>query len=94
VTSQTLRHLGIAAHHRRELETARQRLEESTRLRRETGNRPGAAASMVGLVYIAAAQGRERDIRVVDTALTDGLSTGTSSPWIIGELNLYRGSGG
>ncbi|HSZ42742.1 MAG TPA: discoidin domain-containing protein [Trebonia sp.] len=35
-----------------------------------------------------------RYIRVVDTALTDGLSTSTSSPWAIDELNLYRGSGG
>jgi tetratricopeptide (TPR) repeat protein len=61
VMSEALRHLGIAAHHRGELETARERLEESTRLRRETGNWPGAVANMVGLVYIAAAQGRETD---------------------------------
>ena len=37
VMSQALRHLGIAAHAARRLEAARQRLEESTRLRREAG---------------------------------------------------------
>jgi hypothetical protein len=34
---------------------AAQQLEESTRLRREIGLLPGAAANMVGLAYIAAA---------------------------------------
>lgn len=59
--SEALRHLGIAAHAAGDLEVARQRLEESTRLRRETGLLPGAAANMVGLAYIAAAQGRIGD---------------------------------
>jgi hypothetical protein len=40
---------------------ARQHLEESTRLRRETGQPAGAAANMVGLAYIAAAQHRSDD---------------------------------
>ena len=35
--SEALRHLGIAAHASGDLEAARQRLEESTRLRREIG---------------------------------------------------------
>jgi tetratricopeptide repeat protein len=56
-----LRHLGIAAHRDGQLEAARQRLEESTRLRRETGHLAAAAANMVGLAYIAAAQGRSDD---------------------------------
>jgi tetratricopeptide (TPR) repeat protein len=59
--SEALRHLGIAAHRTGDLETARQRLEESTVLRRATGNLPGAAANMVGLAYIAAGQGRTDD---------------------------------
>jgi tetratricopeptide (TPR) repeat protein len=59
--SEALRHLGIAAHRSGDLETARQRLEESTRLRRETGHWPGAAANMIGLAYIAAGQGRGDD---------------------------------
>ena len=61
VMSEALRHLGIAAHGTGQLELARQRLEESTRLRREIGLLPGAAANMVGLAYIAAAQQRSDD---------------------------------
>jgi tetratricopeptide (TPR) repeat protein len=56
-----LRHLGIAAHGTGHPEVARKRLEESTRLRRELGLLPGAAANMVGLAYIAAAQERRDD---------------------------------
>jgi tetratricopeptide (TPR) repeat protein len=59
--SGALRHLGIAAHGAGRLEAARQHLEESTRLRREIGLLPGAAANMVGLAYIAAAQERGGD---------------------------------
>lgn len=61
VMSEALRHLGIAAHGAGRLELARQRLEESTRLRREIGRLPGAAANLVGLAYIAAAQDRGDD---------------------------------
>jgi len=61
VQAEALRHLGIAAHGTGQLELARQRLEESTRLRREIGLLPGAAANMVGLAYIAAAQQRRDD---------------------------------
>lgn len=61
VMAEALRHLGIAAHMAGDMAAARQRLEESTRLRRETGNRPGVASNLVGLAYIAAAQGRVED---------------------------------
>jgi hypothetical protein len=61
--SEALRHLGIAAHFSGQFETARQRLEESSRLRREVGNRPGVASNMVGLAYIAMAEGRPADAR-------------------------------
>ena len=61
VMSEVLRHLGIGAHTAGDLETARQRLEESTRLRREIGLPSGVASNMVGLAYIAAAQGRADD---------------------------------
>jgi tetratricopeptide (TPR) repeat protein len=61
VMAEALRHLGIAAHAAGQLELARQRLEESTRLRREAGLLAGAAANMVGLAYIAAAQDRGQD---------------------------------
>jgi len=59
--SEALRHLGIAAHAAGRLDEARQRLEESSRLRREVGALPGVAANMVGLAYIAAAQDRRAD---------------------------------
>lgn len=59
--SEALRHLGIASYRSGDLETARRQLEESTRLRRETGHLPAAAANMIGLAYIATAQGRSDD---------------------------------
>jgi hypothetical protein len=42
-------------------DTARERLEESVRLRREIGLMPGVAANLVGLAYVAAGQGRRDD---------------------------------
>jgi tetratricopeptide (TPR) repeat protein len=59
--SEALRHLGIAEHRAGRLDEARQRLEESTRLRREIGYLPGVASNLVGLIYIAAGQGRPDD---------------------------------
>jgi hypothetical protein len=60
--AEALRHLGIEAHATGRLEVARQRLEESTRLRREIGLLPGAAANLIGLAYIAAGHGRLDDV--------------------------------
>ena len=54
--SEARRHLGIAEH-RASWCTARQRLEESVRLRRENGLMPGVAANLVGLADIAAGDG-------------------------------------
>ncbi|MFG1883595.1 tetratricopeptide repeat protein [Micromonospora sp. NPDC049102] len=59
--AEALRHLGIAAHMAGRLDEARERLEESSRLRREVGALPGVAANMVGLAYVAAAQDRHAD---------------------------------
>lgn len=59
--SEALRHLGIAAHMAGRLDEARERLEESSRLRYEIGALSGVAANMVGLAYIAAAQDRRAD---------------------------------
>lgn len=56
--SYVLRHLGIAEHAAGRFDAARERLEESTRLRREIGFLPGVAANLVGLAYVTAAQGR------------------------------------
>lgn len=67
--SYALRHLGIAEHAAGRLEAARERLEESTRLRREIGFTEGVAANLVGLTYIAAAQGRVDDaLALIDEA--------------------------
>lgn len=60
--SEALRHLGIEAHFTGRPALARQYLEESTRLRREIGLLPGVAANLIGLAYIAAAQGRGADV--------------------------------
>jgi tetratricopeptide (TPR) repeat protein len=59
--SEDLRHLGIADHRAGRLDTARQHLEQSSRLWREIGRLPGVALNLVGLTYIAAAQGRRDD---------------------------------
>ncbi|MEU8819240.1 tetratricopeptide repeat protein [Actinoplanes sp. NPDC048796] len=67
--SEALRHLGIAAHAAGRLDEARQYLEESSRLRRETGSLAGVASNMVGLAYIAAAQDRRPDaLAILDEA--------------------------
>jgi tetratricopeptide (TPR) repeat protein len=59
--SDALRHLGVAEHAAGRLDAARDRLEESTRLRRAAGLLPGVAANLVGLAYVAAGQGRRAD---------------------------------
>ncbi len=63
--SYVLRHQGIAEHMAGRFDVARERLEESSRLRRELGFAPGVAANMVGLAYVAAAQGRRDDAYAV-----------------------------
>ncbi|MBB4697923.1 tetratricopeptide repeat protein [Paractinoplanes abujensis] len=69
IQSEALRHLGIAAHAAGRLDSARDQLEESSRLRRESGNLPGVASNMIGLAYIAAAQDRPADaIAILDEA--------------------------
>ena len=77
VRAEALRHLGIAAHAAGDLDAARAHLEESTRLRREAGLLPGAAANQVGLAYIALAQGRPGDARaLLDEAASIAGSSG------------------
>ena len=63
--SYALRHLGIAEHMAGRLDAARERLEESVRLRREIGHLPGVAANLVGLAYIAVAHDRPADARAI-----------------------------
>jgi tetratricopeptide (TPR) repeat protein len=59
--SDALRHLGIAEHVAGRADQARERLEESARIRREIGLMPGVAANLVGLAYIAGGQGRRAE---------------------------------
>jgi tetratricopeptide (TPR) repeat protein len=67
--SEALRHLGIAAHAGGEFDLARERLEQSTQLRREINLLPGVAANLIGLAYIAAAQERRDDaVAILDEA--------------------------
>jgi tetratricopeptide (TPR) repeat protein len=72
--SEALRHLGIAAHAAGQLDLARERLEQSTRLRRELGQTAGVAANLIGLAYIAAGQGR-RDEALAILAEASDLAT-------------------
>ncbi|BCJ38687.1 hypothetical protein Athai_61900 [Actinocatenispora thailandica] len=65
--SYPLRHLGIAAQRRGDLTAARDLLERSTVLRRELHFDAGVAANLVGLAYLAHAEGRRADA----TALLD-----------------------
>lgn len=87
--SEALRHLGIAAHAAGRLDEAREQLEESSRLRRETGALAGVASNMVGLAYIAAAQDRRVDaIAILDEAQTIARAHGAHA--IIRDLEQAR----
>lgn len=67
--SYALRHLGIAEHAAGRLDAARERLDESIRLRREIGFMAGVAANLVGLAYIAAEEGhRDEALALIDEA--------------------------
>lgn len=59
--SYALRHLAFADHAAGRLDAARERLEESSRLRRAVEFWPGVAANLVGLIHIALDQGRQDD---------------------------------
>lgn len=63
--SYALRHLGIAAHRDGRLAETRDRLEESTTLRRALEFWPGVAANLVGLAYVAVAEHRPDDARAL-----------------------------
>jgi hypothetical protein len=74
--SYVLRHLGIAEHAAGRLDAARRLLEESTRLRREFGLLPGVAANLVGLIYIAVAQGRRDEAAAMVTEAAEIAAAG------------------
>lgn len=76
--SYALRHIGFADHMAGRLDHARARFEESTRLRRDLGFRPGVAANLVGLAYVAAQQDR-RDEAAAHLTEAAALAAATSS---------------
>ncbi|MGP3954361.1 tetratricopeptide repeat protein [Nonomuraea sp. 3N208] len=77
--SYVLRHLGIAEHVAGRLEAAREKLEESVRLRREVGFLPGVAANLVGLAYVAMDGGlRDEAVRLLDEAYTVAEASGAT----------------
>ncbi|WP_433795809.1 GNAT family N-acetyltransferase [Actinoplanes sp. CA-252034] len=82
--SFALRHLGVAEHRAGNLTAARELLEESTALRREHGFPAGVAANLVGLIYIAAAEGRDTTDMVTEART---LATETGATTILAEVN-------
>jgi len=67
--SYAIRHLGFADKDAGQLDQARERLTESVTLRREIGFRPGEAAGLVALAYLAAETGdRAAAFRHLDEA--------------------------
>lgn len=87
--SYALRHLGIAEHAAGRLDTARERLEESVRLRRESGFMPGVAANLVGLAYIAAADGRSNEAQgLIDEA--GAIATASGAEGIMRQVEEAR----
>jgi hypothetical protein len=87
--SEALRHQGIAEHAAGRLDTARERLEESVRLRREIGLMPGVAANLVGLAYIAAGQER-RDDALALLAEAGAIAAGSGSHGIMRHVEEAR----
>lgn len=66
--SYALRHLGVVAHMGGNLADGRRLLEESTGLRRALGFTSGVAANLIGLAYVAKAEGRDADALIAEAA--------------------------
>jgi hypothetical protein len=87
--SEALRHLGIAAHAAGRLDEARERLEESSRLRQEIGALPGVASNMIGLAYIAAAQDHHAEaLAILDEA--HAIANAHGAHTIVGHIEQAR----
>jgi tetratricopeptide (TPR) repeat protein len=93
--SYVLRHLGFAEHAAGQPAAARARLEESTRLRRRLGFRPGIAANLIVLAQFAAEDGRrEEAVSLLDEAAELARATGSEgvAAWVraaVRELNAH-----
>ncbi|MER5790021.1 tetratricopeptide repeat protein [Streptomyces sp. NPDC001980] len=83
--SYAIRHLGFADKDAGRLDLARERLTESVSLRREIGFRPGEAAGLVALAYLAAETGnRPVALQYLDEAQAVAQSCGAKavSGWV------------
>ncbi|WP_331772467.1 tetratricopeptide repeat protein (plasmid) [Embleya sp. NBC_00888] len=87
--AEALRHLGIADHAAGRLEAAREHLTRSSELRRAAGQPAGVAANMVGLGYIAAADGR-RDHALQILAEADALARAHGAHAIVLQVEEAR----
>jgi hypothetical protein len=91
IQSYALRHLGILEHRAGHLGQARSHLEESTQLRRQLGFGPGVAANLVGLAYIAAADGRDEEVpAILDEA--DSIASSSDAAGITRQIEEARRS--
>jgi tetratricopeptide (TPR) repeat protein len=88
--SYALRHLGIADHTAGRLPQAEAQLLQSTQLREALGFQAGAAANMVGLIYLAKAQGHDVAARRLLIKATD-LANTTGATKIKAQLEEARG---
>jgi tetratricopeptide (TPR) repeat protein len=89
IMAEAERHLGIAEHAAGRLDTARQHLEQSAALRWETGHLAGVASNLVGLIYIAAAQGRRSEGLELVRQATD-LAQATGAQVILRQVQEAR----
>jgi tetratricopeptide (TPR) repeat protein len=86
---EALRHLGIAEQAADRFDQARARLEESTALWRQIGQRAGVAANLVGLAYVAMSQQRQHDaLSCLDEATT--LASEADAPLIQHHIDVAR----
>ncbi|MEH0933835.1 tetratricopeptide repeat protein [Micromonospora psammae] len=75
--SYVLRHLAFAEQAAGRSDAARERMAESTRLRRDIGFRPGVAANLVALAFFALGDGRRDEAAaLVDEAATTARAAG------------------
>ena len=89
IRSSSHTHFGIVEHRAGRLGQARRHLEESTRLRRQLGFGPGVAANLVGLAYIAAADGRDEEVpAILDEA--DSIASGSDAAGITRQIDEAR----
>ncbi|GAA3544981.1 tetratricopeptide repeat protein [Streptomyces osmaniensis] len=91
--SYAVRHLGFADKDAGHFDQARERLTESVTLRREIGFRPGEAAGLVALAYLAAETGdTSAALRHLDEAQSVAESCGAKavSGWIEQARTLIR----